>query len=503
MRRFVSTGWFALAVTVLLLGAGAFALHSLTTPKSTSPALEPIVVQCADALRVPMEAIGKAYERETGQRVELRVGASQSLLAQMTVTQQGDLYLPADDSYLESARKLKLIRETLPVARMSAVVIANPAAQAPVKTWADFVSPEREIVLANPEAAAISKVVRQTLVKSGHWDEVEKRKPAYVGKVSEVGAAVRINPKAVGIVWDAVAVQFPQLTAIALPELAEAQSNVAIAVTTYAKDPTAALRFARYVTAKDKGLVEFVKNKYRVPEKADAWSEHPELKLFGGSMLRPAIEETIREFQAREGITVHTNWNGCGILVAEMQAKFYPDIYFACEPRFLAKVQDHFEPGHIVSSNRLVIAVRKGNPHEVHGVKDLGKPGLKLGVGNENQCAMGDLTKLTFLRTGLYAKVQNNIVKQAPSGDLLLSDFRGGGLDAIVVYESNVTPYAKELDFEPIDIGASNRDCTNPDQPVAVALETPYPALAHRLVEAFRTPESRARFEKLGFGWKD
>jgi ABC-type molybdate transport system substrate-binding protein len=220
-------------------------------------------------------------------------------------------------------------------------------------------------------------------------------------------------------------------------------------------------------------------------------------------MLRPAIEDTIREFQTREGVTVHTNWNGCGILVAEMKAQFYPDIYFACEPRFLAKVQDHFEPGHVVSTNRLVIAVRKGNPHEVHSVKDLGKAGLKVGVGNENQCAMGDLTKMTFVRTGLYARVQNNIVTQKPSGDLLISDFRAGGLDAIVCYESNVAPYADEFEFEPIDIGAANRDCTNPEQPVAVALETKYPALAHRLMDAFRTPESRARFEKLGFRWKN
>jgi ABC-type molybdate transport system substrate-binding protein len=502
MRRFVSSGWFVLAVSAILFGAGAFALHTLTTPKTSNPT-EPIVVQCADALRVPMEAIRVAYERETGQRVELRIGASQTLLTQMTVTQQGDLYLPADDSYLELARKKDLLRETLPVAEMHAVVIANPDARSPVKTWADFLAPERDIVLANPDAAAISKVVRQTLLKSGRWEEVEKRKPAFVGKVSEVGAAVRVNPKAVGIVWDAVAVQFPQLAAVDLPELAEAKSHVAVAVTTYAKDPTAALRFARFVTAKDKGLVEFAKNKYRVPERADVWAEHPELKLFGGSMLRPAIEDTVREFQAREGITVHTNWNGCGILVAEMKSQFYPDMYFACEPRFLGKVQDHFEPGHVISSNRLVIAVRKGNPHEVHSVKDLGKPGLKVGIGNENQCAMGDLTRMTFVRTGFYAKLQNNIAKQAPSGDTLISDFRSGGLDAIVVYESNVTPYASEFDFTPIDIGATNRDCTNPDQPVAVALATPYPTLAHRLMDAFRTKTSRERFEKLGFLWKD
>jgi molybdate transport system substrate-binding protein len=168
----------------------------------------------------------------------------------------------------------------------------------------------------------------------------------------------------------------------------------------------------------------------------------------------------------------------------------------------MQKVQDYFEQPEIVSSNRLVIAVRKGNPYDVHSLKDLGKADLKVGVGNENQCAMGDLTKTTFVRTGLYGKVRRNIKVEVPSGDLLISEMRGGSLDAIVCYESNVKPYTSEFEFTPVDIGASNQDCTNPLQPVAISKTTPYPNLARRLMDAFQTPQSRARFEALGFGWK-
>ena len=57
------------------------------------------------------------------------------------------------------------------------------------------------------------------------------------------------------------------------------------------------------------------------------------------------------------------------------------------------------------------------------------------------------------------------------------------------------------MDFVPINIGDNNADCTNPLQPVAIAKACRYPQLARRLMDAFQTPESRARFEKLGFGW--
>src|SRR5262249_2892342 len=157
------------------------------------------------------------------------------------------------------------------------------------------------------------------------------------------------------------------------------------------------------------------------------------------------------------------------ILVGVMKANKIPDLYFACEPRFMDKVKNLFEQPEIVSSNRLVLGVRKGNPNEIHVLKDLAKDSLKVGIGNENQCALGDLTIQTFNRTGLTGKIRKNIAKKAPSGDLLISDFRAKALDVIVCYESNVTPYLDEMDFVPIDIGASNADCTNPLQPVAIA----------------------------------
>ena len=81
------------------------------------------------------------------------------------------------------------------------------------------------------------------------------------------------------------------------------------------------------MTARDRGLTHYAKHGFQV-EKGDVWSEVPELNLFAGSMLRPAIEDTVKKFEAREGVRVNTVYNGCGILVAQMKAGQVPGRIF-------------------------------------------------------------------------------------------------------------------------------------------------------------------------------
>ena len=86
-------------------------------------------------------------------------------------------------------------------------------------------------------------------------------------------------------------------------------------------------------------------------------------------------------------------YNGCGILVGQMRTGQKPDLYFACDPRFMGEVADLFLKPETVSNNQLVIAVLKGNPAGLKELKDLGKEGLRVGVGHEQQCALGAITQ--------------------------------------------------------------------------------------------------------------
>lgn len=459
----------------------------------------PIVILSAESFRVPLEAIKLDFERETKQPVEIRYGTSQDILTQLSITtKQGDLFLPADDSYIELAKKQDLVAELVPLATMRAVIVARPGWDRPIKSWDDVVAPGIKLGLANPDAAAIGKLLRDHLRSQGRWEAVENAQPAMLGTVNQVGHAAQLQSIDIGVMWDAVAVSFPKVQRIDVPELSEVRAQVQIAVAKSTTQPAQALRLARYIAAKDRGLLHLKKQGFEVTPNADDWAPPPELVVYAGSMLRPAIQKTLDEFQKREGVPITTTYNGCGILVGQMKTGAKPDLYFACDPQFLHMVRDHFDEPTVISKNQLVIAVPKGNKHNLQTLKDLGKPGLRVGVGHEQQCALGAITKESFLKTGTYAAVQNNIAVQAPSGDLLVVQLRGGSLDVVVAYQSNVTPFAKEIDAFPV----TGIPCAAPEQPIAIGKNSRYPQLSRRLWLALQTEESRRRFEELGFGWE-
>jgi len=255
------------------------------------------------------------------------------------------------------------------------------------------------------------------------------------------------------------------------------------------------LRFARYLGARDKGLKQFQKDGYETVE-GDTWAERPELRLFSGAMLRPAIENTLASFQKREGVEVTCVYNGCGILVSQMRAGQKPDAYFACDKSFMTQVSDLFLDAEDISQNQLVILTHKGNPRGIKALSDLGKPGLKVGVGHEKQCALGVLTKTTLLTNGNYGAVMKNVTVQSPTGDLLVNQLRTGSLDAVVAYISNATGAQNELEAIAIDI-----PCAMAAQPIAIGRQTLYPQLTARLLEALKSHASKDRFESAGFKW--
>ncbi|MSQ94511.1 MAG: molybdate ABC transporter substrate-binding protein [Gemmataceae bacterium] len=494
------------AGSVALLAALIGTLYWTRDPGPAASTDVPLEVYCAEAMRLPLKAIAEEYEAETKQHVVLTYGASQSILTQMELAKKGDLFLPADDSYIRQAKKKNMLDDVMNVASMNAVVIVSPKCPTEIKTWDDFLAQGSKIGLANPEATAIGKITQEQLQGIGLWEGLEKRKPSYLGTVNEVGNSVaNVGSSYVGIVWDAVAqplqVKKPDMKIVKLKELENVKARVQIAVTKSSNQPANARRFVDFLRHKDKGGVHLKKHGYTNIETAEATDKRHELVVYAGSMLRPALEESLDAFEKRENVRILRNYNGCGILVSQMKAGAEPDLYFACDTSFMMQVKDQFEPSANVSTNQLMIVVKKGNPKQVLKLEDLGKKDLQVGVGHEHQCALGALTKETFIRSKVYDQVIKNVRVQSPAGDLLVNQMRVGSLDVVVAYRSNLLdkegkPYP-ELEGIPIN----GIPCATPSQPIAVAKGSAHPDLSRRLMEFLQKEESRQRFEKLGFGW--
>lgn len=457
----------------------------------------PLIVFCAASNRPVLEAIKQDYEAECGVRVQVEYGPSQTLLATHEISPSGDLFLPADDSFIEQARNKKLIQEVLPLARMQAVLAVAKGNPKRIESLVDVLRGDIKLVQANPEAAAIGILTKTELMKLGQWEPLAA-KSAYKTTVNEVANDLKVGSADVGIVFDAVLNPLPELEAVHIPELDPIVANIAVSVLRSSKQPQRALHFARYMQAADRGQKHYQAKGFVPLDTADDWTESPELKLFAGSMLRPAIEETIKRFEEREGVRVSRVYNGCGILVTQMKAGQIPDAYFACDSEFMQQVADYFPRPTNVSQNELVILVAKGNPKGIKTLKDLGQPGLRVGIGHEKQCAMGWLTQKTLQEGKVQEEVMRNVAVQTPTGDMLVNQMKTGSLDAAVAYLSNAAGSGDVLDA----IRIKDIPCSVATQPFAVAKSSTSPRLAQRLAETLRSAESRERFLIEGFRWQ-
>ncbi len=239
----------------------------------------PILLYCAASNRAVVEAVAAKYKAEFGRSVHVQYGASQTLLSSLQVSGVGDLYLPADDEYIELGRKAELVDEVIPVAKMKAVLAVAKGNPKKLIKLDDLLRKDVRFVQVNPDAAAIGRISRNRLQESGWWDKLQKASIGDRTTVTDVANDVVIGAADVGIVYDVVVHSFPQLEAVEVPELESAVSDVAVGVLRSTKNSQAALHFARYLAAKDRGLKHFAENGYDVVE-GDIWEDVPSLAIY-------------------------------------------------------------------------------------------------------------------------------------------------------------------------------------------------------------------------------
>jgi ABC-type molybdate transport system substrate-binding protein len=286
------------------------------------------------------------------------------------------------------------------------------------------------------------------------------------------------------------------LEAVTVPAFEEAVEEVTISVLESCRQPAAALQFARFLQAPGKGQKNFAAHGYQTVD-GDAWADVPTLTLYSGGLNRIAIEQTLPQFEAREGARINVVYNGCGVLVGMMKVGGTPDAYLACDTSYLEQVRDKFLPARELSETDMIVIVQKGNPKNIHSLADLAQPGLKLAVANEEQSALGGLTRHILEQLGLYDSVARNVKVNAPTADYLVNQMALGTLDAAIVYRANVSRVHGKFDVIPI----TERE-PRAVQPIAVAKDSHYKYLTNRLIDALASDESRERFEAADFRFR-
>jgi molybdenum ABC transporter molybdate-binding protein len=507
-RRGSTNGFYlALAAAVVLLAALGFVLAKLGGYGSTDATGADgggLQLYCAAGIRAPIEKIAADYEREYGVPIQIQYGGSNTLLSQIEAGKRGDLFLAADDAYLKLAAQKGFAQETMSLAEMRPVIAVPKGNPKNIHSIDDLFRDDVRTALGNPDQAAIGKATRSLLKASGHWDKLDaqvKKSGVYKPTVPEVVNDVKLGSVDAAIVWDTTLNLYPSLEAVHVDALDAGTGKVAVSVLSFSENPTAAIRFARYASARDKGSATFKACGFQTVD-GDVWAEKPQLTFFCGSVNRRAVESIIQRFEKREGVVVNTIYNGCGILTGQMrtidgqeQSGGFPDTYMACDRYYLESVKDWFQDDVDVSDTEVVIAVPKGNPGKISTLKDLARPGLRVSVGQPDQCTIGVLTRQTLESEGVYDEVMKNVVMQTASSAMLIPTVATKSVDVTLAYATDAKAEADKVDVIRIDSAAAKAI-----QPFAIARTSDHKHLGRRLFEAIA--ESRETFEEAGFHFR-
>ena len=457
-----------------------------------------LTVFCAANLKKPVEAIAEDYRKETGVQVSLQYGGTGTLLTQLQVAKQGDIFIAADDDSIATARSKNLVKEVLPLVVQHPVIAVAKGNPKAIHGIADLLKDDVKLSLPDAGAASIGKVTKKLL--GAQWDALAKKATVTKPTVTEVAADIQLHTVDAGIVWDATVSQFKDLEAVTAPEISKHGEHASAALLNVCTQPQEALRFARYLAAPEKGGEVFKKSGFE-PAGGDKWAAKPEMILYSGGVNRLAIEKLVQQFADREGAAVTTVFNGCGILCASMKTMGdssnpkFPDAYYACDVCFVPPVAKYFPEAVLLTETDIVIAVPKGNPKNVKTLADLAQPGLRVGLCNAEQSTLGYMTRAMLKSSNVYDSVMKNVAVQVPTADFLINQMRASALDAAVVYLVNVKPQAAHI--EAISLPADKAKAV---QPFSVRVDSANRELSKRLLAFLR--EHKANFEEAGFAWK-
>src|SRR5205814_9864728 len=105
---------------------------------------------------------------------------------QVELIRKGDLFIAADDSYVQLARQKGLAAESIPLARQVPVLAVAKGNPSKIGSIADLLRPDVKVCQANPDAAAVGKLVRQALEKKGSWAPLKEKTLVFKPTVNEV-----------------------------------------------------------------------------------------------------------------------------------------------------------------------------------------------------------------------------------------------------------------------------------------------------------------------------
>jgi len=234
--------------------------------------------------------------------------------------------------------------------------------------------------------------------------------------------------------------------------------------------------------------------------KQEEKSTEPQSIMVGaGAGLKPVLDPVAKVFTEKTGIKIEHSYLCSAMVLTNFQLTKTGDILIPGDTHYMkiAVEKGVIDPKTVITAGYMipVIAVQKGNPKRITCLEDLAKPGLKLGVGEEEALAVGRLTVKMLQKWGLFDSVMKNVELTAGSATKLIMPLAMGNLDAVINWLPVAVAFKEKVDYIKIE----PKKLMYTRAPAGVTVFSKSKDAAGKYLAFLASEEGRAMFKEYGF----
>lgn len=422
-----------IASTLLLSACGKDAPEQPSGPRAT------LRILCGAGIRPAMEAIKAEFEKRNPCDVSVTYAGSGTLFGHLQAGVEADLYLPGDVWFIHKAEEKDLVDRYTVLAWFVPVIAVRKGNPKGIHRLDDLARGELAVGTGKADACAVGNVTKSLLASARLADRVEADFEALT--VNRLANQIKIGALDAAIVWDATAKQYPEDIDMVPIEDADFHAvALAIGVLKQTEQGELARRFAEFA-AGGFGAESFRENHYQVPG--------PRLRIGCGSSMRPPVEDLARLFRETTGREVLRDYGSSGTVLLQLEESREGDVYichdpfaYTCEDRKIA------ERWHTIAHIEPTLAVPKGNPKNVEGLKDLLRTDLELGLPHRERSTRGQILWALFEANGMEEEMGKRRFFESRTHDLV-NQLKLNAVDVAVLWDA---PVKAMPEFEAVPI---------------------------------------------------
>lgn len=435
-----------------------------------------------------------------------------ALLNQLEAGATPDIFLALGTFELTKlAEKDKFVEGSLvKCARIPLAIVVPKRNPAGIKRLEDLASPKVKRVITYPFKLSGGRGAKQALEAANLWDAVSKK--VFTPKVPDQAKQLLKKGQAdAGILYRTCLMEsyIPNEPPVVERDLVAVQTipqnlyepiYAAAVLVKGGKNLEAAREFLKFLQTPQARQV-WVKWGFEPVEETVKQSrarDKSPLFVYAGAAFRPPLEEMGREFERKYGVPVQFNFTGSNCLLAQIILSQQGDLFLPGEEFYVRQAEKR---GFVVKSEVIgyfvpVILVRKGNPKGIKSLKDLAKPGVRVGLGDPKACAIGEISEAILRKNKLTEAVHKNVAVRTATAPELANILRLGGIDACINWDAIANyPWVRPaVDVIPIP-PEQNLITANP----LAILKTTKNMKAAELFLQFALTEGQRIFRKHGF----